>query len=171
MKYLVEFGLIAAALISVAGVVRSDSDTWFKNTRTAPQSAEYRAECGSCHMAYPPSLLPAAAWENIMSALDDHFGDNAELPAAAAARIREHLLANSAQPNKRFRRDSHTGTTPRITELPYIRRQHAGIPARLIQGNPDVGSLSNCQACHRRAEAGSFDEHSVNIPGYGRWDD
>ena len=30
----------------------------------------WKAECGSCHVAYPPQLLPAQSWRKIMARLD-----------------------------------------------------------------------------------------------------
>jgi hypothetical protein len=64
------------------------------------------------------------------------------------------------------------GKTPlRISELRYIQGKHDELPARLVRGNPEVASLGSCSACHTRAAAGVFDEHSVRIPGYGNWDD
>jgi hypothetical protein len=59
----------------------------------------------------------------------------------------------------------------RITETPYFKRKHDEVPLSVVQKVPEIGSFSNCQACHRSAQAGSFNEHSVRIPGYGRWDD
>ncbi|MCC6543576.1 MAG: hypothetical protein IT392_03630 [Nitrospirae bacterium] len=35
----------------------------------------------------------------------------------------------------------------------------------------EVKSLINCNACHTRAAAGSYDELEIKIPGFGRWDD
>ena len=69
-----------------------------------------------------------------------------------------------------------TATVPeaaplRITELPYFVHEHDEIPARLIADNDKVESLSQCNACHRGAERGQFDEDDVVIPGFGRWDD
>jgi len=40
-----------------------------------------------------------------------------------------------------------------------------------VTGNPTVKSISQCDACHTDAERGTFNEHDINIPGYGRWDD
>ncbi len=54
---------------------------------------------------------------------------------------------------------------------PYFRREHDEIPPRLVRNNEEVGSFSNCQACHRNAETGIYNEHQVVIPGVGRWDD
>jgi hypothetical protein len=62
-------------------------------------------------------------------------------------------------------------TLPRITETSCFWHEHYEIPARFVQGNKDVGSFSNCQACHRSAETGVYNEHQVAIPGFGRWDD
>ncbi|WP_372742464.1 hypothetical protein [Neptunomonas sp.] len=50
-------------------------------------------------------------------------------------------------------------------------RKHDEIPDRLVEGNPDVGSFSNCNVCHEGAAKGDFDEDRAIIPGFGRWDD
>lgn len=137
----------------------------------------YVEECGACHFAYPPGLLPARSWERVMTGLSDHFGDNAELPAETAGKIRTYLAANAADraPNRRgawLLRGLGPNDAPlRITELPAFRGEHREIPARLVADNEDVGSLSRCEACHTRAAKGYYNDHDVRIPGYGRWDD
>jgi len=140
-------------------------------------SEPYTNECSSCHMAYPPGLLPAGSWQKIMSGLDSHFGDNAELDSESLKLISEFLISNSAD-NSSYRRSRkiirglNTKDAPiRISELPYIKREHHEIPDKMIKYNPEVNSLSNCSACHAEAKKGLFDEHSVRIPGYGHWDD
>jgi hypothetical protein len=52
----------------------------------------------------------------------------------------------------------------------------ASCPGRLpaagfSAGNPEVGSLGQCVACHTNMESGSCHEAEINIPGYGRWED
>ena len=37
-------------------------------------------ECGECHIAFQPDLLPAPSWRRIMATLNDHFADRATLP-------------------------------------------------------------------------------------------
>ncbi|MGD8484742.1 MAG: diheme cytochrome c [Thioalkalispiraceae bacterium] len=137
----------------------------------------YTEECASCHMAYPAWLLPARSWHKIMANLDSHFGDNASLDPDSLKTLTQYLLDNSADNHasrlaKKLQRKVPRSNTPmRISELPYIRHEHDEIPSRYIKHNPRVKSLSNCAACHQGAEQGSFNEHRVSIPGYGRWDD
>jgi hypothetical protein len=137
----------------------------------------YTKECGACHLAYPPGLLPARSWEKLMNGLSDHFGDNAELAPEDQTALTDYLVKNAADRSGQKRaakvvRSLKNGETPiRISEVPYIVRKHHEIPSRLIRGNPKVQSLSRCNACHTRAEAGSFNEDDVSIPGYGAWDD
>lgn len=146
-----------------------------------PSFNAYQSECGDCHMAYPPDMLPKQSWRNLMTGLDDHFGDNAELDAATAAEISDFLKrhANGRMKGSKGSKGSKwlsgmrmpAQTASRITETPWFRAQHHEIPARMVQNNPDIRSYSRCDACHANAASGSFNEHDVRIPGYGRWDD
>jgi mono/diheme cytochrome c family protein len=179
-------GLAAAGLL-LAGwqVSRGDDDwggelaeRWGSGSRVAAaDNPVYREECGSCHMAYPPGLLPARSWERIMDGLANHFGDNAELDAAAKTEITRYLTARSADGSeyrhsrRLLRTLSPDSTSLRITETPYIRHEHSELPAQAVAGNPAVRSLSNCNACHAQAEQGSFSESEVRIPGYANRDD
>jgi len=137
----------------------------------------YRTECGSCHFAYQPGLLPQDAWGRIMDSLSEHYGDDASLDEKQAAEIRSYLINNAAGPTGQSRsrafavKTGESNTLPRITETSYFRHEHYEIPTRFVQGNKDVGSFSNCQACHRSADTGVYNEHQVVIPGFGRWDD
>ena len=142
-----------------------------------PQLTLYKTECGGCHMAYPASMLPSASWLGMMGSLEDHFGDNAELDSDTADQIASFLSRNAADEGRgeygeRSWRATRDRTPPlRITRTDYFRGQHHEIPAKMVTGNPDVGSFSRCETCHRGAEQGDFDEHGVRIPRYGRWDD
>ena len=140
------------------------------------QSAPYQEECGGCHFAYQPGLLPAASWQRIMDSLEDHFGENAELDQETADQLRASLIANAADRVRTGRSvgiaNSLRGSAPlRITETTYFRRHHHEIPARAVKDNPEVGSFSRCDACHTDAAQGNYDEHGVRIPGFGRWED
>ena len=130
--------------------------------------ARYREECGSCHLAYPPGLLPAASWREMMTGLDRHFGQNAELDPAAAAALAGWLTANAAEagthPLSRKVLRSLGGQTPlRVSEVPFIRREHGEVRPS-VWSRPAVGSVANCGACHTGAERGDFSEERIVIP-------
>ncbi len=159
-----------------------DREAWLEYGRVSTgvallSSPVYKEECGSCHMAYPPGLLPTATWQKIMSGLENHFGDNAELDNETQTKITEFLVSNSANQSnyRRSRRfaavDDKSEASMRISETPYFIHEHDEIPSRLVTGNREVTSFSNCNACHRKAEQASFRERDILIPGHGKWDD
>jgi len=138
---------------------------------------QYTSECGACHFAYQPGLLPARSWKRIMSGLNDHFGENAELSPEVLDALTRYLVDTAADNSSAKRSRKITASlTPndaplRITEVPYIVSKHRELPNRVVKGNPKVGSLSRCAACHTQAAKGSFSERQIDIPGYGRWND
>jgi len=143
-----------------------------------PVAEAYIEECSACHMAYPAGFLPERSWNRLLSNLGDHFGENAEVEPDTLAQIKGYLSANAGEytSNRRaqkFLRSIAAADAPlRITELKYFKRKHHEIPDRLVSGNPEVGSFSQCDVCHGEgAQQGYFDDDRVNIPGYGRWDD
>ncbi|MBF0135347.1 MAG: diheme cytochrome c [Magnetococcus sp. DMHC-1] len=139
--------------------------------------AQYTKECGSCHFAYQPGLLPARSWEKMLAGLDNHFGDNASLEAAIRTDLAGYLTAKAADRSNYSRsikimRSIRPEETPlRITETRYFTNQHQEIPRRLWADNPEVKSLIRCETCHPDATKGSYNEHAVRIPGHGRWQD
>jgi hypothetical protein len=109
--------------------------------------APTKEECGECHMAFPPALLPAESWRKIMTGLADHFGEDASLDAALAAEIEAYLVANAGRGD---------ATSLRITEQRWFRHEH-DFPDRVWQRH-EVRSKSNCEACHRDAAQGIFED-------------
>ncbi|SCZ49943.1 diheme cytochrome c [Thiohalomonas denitrificans] len=152
--------------------------SWGKSTPgVVPVDNElYQSECGACHMAYQPGLLPARSWERLMEGLADHFGDNAELPPDLHQKLLAYMVANSAEKSdakrsRRFSRSIAPDERPiSIVETRYFFAKHDEVPRRLVEDNPEVRSFSNCGACHRGAEKGIYDDDSIVIPGYGRVD-
>ncbi len=136
----------------------------------------YISECGECHIAYPPGLLPAQSWREIMSGLEDHFGDNAELDKESAVHIKSFLeqqALNRLTPSRlnKMSRNIPAKAPLRITELPYFIHEHDEMTKPMVIDNPKVISFSHCDRCHKDAVKGEFDEDNVYIPGFGRWDD
>ena len=120
----------------------------------------YREECGSCHVAYPPQLLPTASWKEMMASLDRHFGSDASLEPRQAREILDFLVAHAG---KRNEITPQGRPVQRITETTWFRHEHDEVPARVWK-NPAVKTPANCGACHRKAEAGDYGERSLRLP-------
>jgi len=149
----------------------SDDDSYYRRTSANPPPI-YMEECGSCHMAYPAVLLPPGSWQKMIAGLDDHFGESAELDNQSRLAIETYLVESSQSVDyRRMLRNLGDQLPMRITQLPYFVHEHDEIPSKFIEGNDNVGSLSQCNACHRYAEQGDFDEDNIFIPGVGRWGD
>lgn len=117
----------------------------------------YREECGSCHVAYPPGLLPKASWQAIMTGLDKHFGTDAAVDAKAAKEIQAYLEANTSGQRAR-------GKPPlRITETPWFREEHDEVGVSTWK-SPAVKSAANCGACHTQADNGDYSEGTLRVP-------
>ena len=121
-------------------------------------------ECGACHMAYAPAMLPARSWQRMMAGLDQHFGDNASLDAATAARVGNYLATHAAdapgQPHRgaKLVRGLPGSAAPlRISELPGWVNQHRKVSAR-EWADPAVRSKANCSACHTAAPRGYYED-------------
>ena len=104
-------------------------------------NSEYKQQCGACHMAYPPELLPSASWRKVVSRLNDHFGEQLEIDPEVKKVIIEYLNTNAADNcntglGTRIMRCLGNRTPLRITEIPYIRARHREI-------------TSNCSTCHK----------------------
>ena len=180
--------LLSAAMLAISGTAISDDDNekggfinrWFGGNQAgvAPvENSHYLEECGSCHFPYQPGLLPARSWSKLMTGLDDHFGENAELPAEDAKLIEGYLVKNAADKSsykrsqKIMRNMPPTDTPLRISETRYFIKKHDELSRRMVQDNPQVRSFSNCGSCHTQAAKGSFEENEIKIPGFGQWED
>ena len=137
----------------------------------------YIKECGSCHFAFQPGLLPEKSWLKLMNNLENHFDTDASLVKEDYDKLIEYLRINSSDKAMQYKRSrkmtqSISSYEPplKITEVPYFIRKHREIPKRLITQN-EVKTLSNCTACHTTAQKGIYSERAINIPNYGRWDD
>lgn len=141
------------------------------------QDALYIQECASCHMAFQTQFLPKRSWVKMMNTLDNHFGVDATFDSEDEKKVREYLLSNASDSNKnygkmaKFAKSISTGSTLlAISEIPKFKKEHRGIPKKLII-QKEVKSLSNCMACHTDAQKGLYKERNIHIPNYGRWDD
>jgi hypothetical protein len=130
----------------------------------------YTENCGACHFAYQPELLPSGSWEKILAGLSDHFGESIDLDPETEKTISDFMNSNSATYSSRklslkIMKSLGKRTPLRITEVPYIRREHHKIQNNVLT-RESIGSLSNCTACHTCAENGVYDDDNVTIQRY-----
>jgi len=132
----------------------------------------YNEECGSCHFAYQPGLLPRRSWNKLMDnqSLKEHFGEDISYEdKEILTKITTYLESNAADISN-YRRSVKINNsidlknTPiRISSIPYIKRKHHELPLKIIKQEM-VGYLGNCTACHNSAKSGNYDEHTVTVP-------
>lgn len=130
-----------------------------KMSMPADAPASYDAECASCHMAYPPALLSAKSWENVMSSLGKHFGTDASLDAKTQAEITQWLVKNAASRQKYM----ELAPDNRITKTSWFIRKHDEVRPDVWK-RAGVKSPANCGACHIDAAKGNFNENNIKIP-------
>jgi len=128
----------------------------------------YTENCGACHFAYQPGLLPSGSWDKILKGLADHFGEAVEVDPESMNAIEEYLKAHAADnsPAKlsgKIMKSIGSQTPLRITQVPYIQRKHHEIGPSVFE-RESIGSFSNCGACHTTAEKGIYDDDTVTIP-------
>ena len=170
MKYLIFLTLIINSLFA-----ESDS---FGKTDVAPVNNQlYIKECGSCHFPYQAGLLPANAWNKMMTNLENHFNSDASLNEADLQTLTKYLNDNSAEKNMQYKRSSRIVSSlaknqipDSISTTPYMIKKHEDIRKDLITQN-EVKGLFNCIACHKTADKGIYGERDINIPNFGRWKD
>lgn len=134
-----------------------------------PDNAKWREECGSCHLAFHPGLLPARSWQKVMSEQSRHFGTDLALDDATSKELLAFMLGNAAENSSReaafkINRSIKPEATPlRITETPYWVNKHRSIDETGWRSDK-VKSKTNCAACHLDAETGTFEDAAMRIP-------
>ena len=123
--------------------------------RAMPRSVlpAYTQECASCHLAYPPGMLPARSWQRVMNGLDRHYGTDASLDAATVQQLSTWLQAYAGT----YKRLAEEPPQDRITRSAWFERKHRKVEPAVWQ-LPSVKSAANCAACHAGDEQGRFDD-------------
>jgi len=119
----------------------------------------YQQECSACHLAYPPAMLSADSWRQLMGSLPQHFGSDASLDPKAVAALTSWLTANAA----RGRRAREVATADRITRTHWFEHEHEEVSADVWR-RASVRSAANCAACHAGAARGDFNDDNILIP-------
>ena len=134
-----------------------------------PDNQLWREECGSCHLAFHPSLLPARSWKTIMQQQASHFEEDLFLEQEAVKEIESFLVENAAEQElteaawKINRSIAKTLVLTRITKAPYWIKKHRKISEAAWE-HPKVNGNINCAACHLDAKAGTFEDAAMHLP-------
>lgn len=147
--------LLASTLTCLSFAAMADSD------RLMPSKVPnaYQQECASCHLAYPPGLLPARSWKNMMSNLEHHYGTDASIDAQTAKEITAWLTDHAGT----YKRVKEAPRDDRITMSTWFERKHRKVEEE-VWLRDSVKSRANCAACHTQAERGNYDDDHVVIP-------
>lgn len=158
--------LLTLAVLAVAGtaIVRAGESVAPLGVPDMPVSDAYLRECGACHDAFHPSLLPRVSWHSLMAGLKAHFGEDASLPPDAVAEIGGYLATYAAEAwdTEAGRRIAAVspGAPLRITASPHWQRKHHRLPAADFAAAA-VKSKSHCSACHADADSGRFADQAI----------
>lgn len=123
---------LLAALLALPAVSLAD------DVPPLPANPKYRAECGSCHVPFPPQLLPAQSWNRIMARLEQHYGTDASVDEPTLQELASFLARHAG------RRAAPAGEEPRITQTAWFRKEHR---------KADMNNPADCAACHRQLRA------------------
>ncbi|MBL4615697.1 MAG: cytochrome b/b6 domain-containing protein [Magnetovibrio sp.] len=164
---------VTAAAVLTVFITIAGSVLWALSTMpasgliTLPANTAYEGECGDCHSAFHPSLMPIASWAKVMGGLDDHFGEDASLDAETVTDITSYLTQYGGEKWDTEASNRFAILNPakplRITATPYWLRKHSAIaPAQFKLKS--VGGKTNCGGCHRDQQSGRFDDQNIQIP-------
>ncbi len=127
----------------------------------------WASECGDCHQAYHPSLLPRSSWATMMDKLADHFGENATIDKEMEAEIRTFLSKYASEKWDSEAANGYRKVAPdkplQITASPYWKQRHAGIEQSVFK-RQSIRLAGNCLACHKDAASGRFADSAIAIP-------
>ena len=150
---------VLCALILTSLVACKEQKIIFPPVMDAPT----RGYCGTCHMAYQPSMLPAASWKRMMQELDDHFKEKVELKTTVIKQVSNYLVANAGDSKAAGQAGrialqglDENSSLQRISNTPYFKQEHRILNSRIL--DDWVGSLANCPACHVGAWVGDYSE-------------
>lgn len=136
--------------------------------RDAPPA--FQAKCGSCHIAFPPQLLAADDWRQVMRTLDKHYGDNAGLDEKTRQALEDFLVRHAGKAAKVGASLTNMGTAPRLTQTAWFQRKHREVSSADWR-HAKVKTPANCAACHTKAAEGSYREREIVMPDGRRWED
>jgi len=169
--------------LTIAAVVFISAGVYFRGylTETAdhlympykgpdlPDSAQWRDECGSCHFAFHPTLLPKRSWQAIFKDQHEHFGDDLDLDEDTYQELLAFHVENAAEsklsePAHKVLLFEDPNSVPiRVTDTKYWKHKHEDIDD-VYWKSKKVRTKGNCTACHLDAKQGTFEDSDMRLP-------
>jgi len=163
--------ILVSAVFTFRGYVLETEEDLFRPfvSEPLPTNATWSEECGDCHLAFHPSLLPERSWQKIMADQTSHFDEDLDLDEETVAEILQFLINNSAEKglteaaNKISRSVAINETPISIAEIKYWKEKHRDIED-VYWKSKEVMSKNNCGACHLDAKDGWFEDSNMRLP-------
>jgi cytochrome b len=168
----VAFALAAIALGTVgaylwtSGWTSSYAAARAQQKASKPAASRWTKECGGCHLAYPPALLPMRSWERMMKEQAQHFGEDLSLSQNVAKALLEEARADrtSTWAAWKLAHSAPASDAPqRISELRFWRHAHEGLPPSAFKAPVSQGK-HDCESCHVDAASGIFQPRMIQKP-------
>jgi cytochrome b len=164
---------IATMIFSIYYLVFSKDNMFIAGANVKQDYAllhpQFANECGSCHITYPPYLLPKRSWVTMMGDLENHFGDDASIDEAVNLSILTFLKNNSAENStheaafKILKSLKDNNSTIAVTKIPYWEKKHKKISDDVFK-DEKIKSKANCKACHIDIENGLIENDLIKVP-------
>ena len=129
------------------------------------ENATWTKECGGCHLAYHPSMLPARSWTKLLQEQHAHFGEDLDLEDESVNRLLGFAAMESAEAHRTTLAWKVDSTTPpsatplRVTDTGYWKHRHAD----LSDADWTRTKRFACDGCHLDAAAGTFLPGAIQV--------
>lgn len=97
----------------------------------------YLKNCGSCHIALPPQVMPSETWRQLLLDLDQHYGQKLESIFSPSLLMMWNYLRDFSRPLK-----EEEAIPYRVKESRYFKALHPRVDF------PEPARLTTCVSCH-----------------------
>ena len=104
----------------------------------------YRNNCGTCHLALPPAVLPTESWRQQLLSRE-HYGRTLERMTPLNRQLVWQYLSNGSRALAEGEAEPY-----RVASSRYFKALHPRVPLEVGAG------VSTCVSCHPRAEFFNF---------------
>ena len=160
----------SAAMYFRGYVTQTDAEPFIPfSSPPLPTNAVWQEECGECHLAFHPTLLPARSWKLMLEQQHEHFDEDLDYDDETVAELLNFMVTNASESGQtevahKTKNSVHSNEMPlRITETRFWKKKHREINEKYWKSDA-VKSKANCAACHLDAKTGWFEDSNMRLP-------